>query len=166
MRKIWILSFCLVALAACEKGAPSPAAPGPGTETASTPDVPAGVEQAAPPARPVAGALKSDLPEGFLLPFAFYRLYDNTGKTETGKLQRRILVEFLDQDGPAVAAALGNALELKGFSAPTSDTDDGITRLEFKRTDGASVVVKIDPKRETPRATGAKGTLHLTWNEG
>jgi hypothetical protein len=108
--------------------------------------------------------LKSDLPESFQLPFAFHRLYDNTGKTEAGKVQRRVLVEYLDQDSATVQAALSEALLAKGFSAPTSEVDNGIVHLVFQRADGASVEARIDPKREKPRAPNAKGTVHLIWN--
>ena len=164
MRKTWILSCCCaLAIAACDR-TPSEPAQAPATEAAVEP-APAAPQAAPRPARRVAGALKSELPEAFQLPFAFHRLYDNTGKTEAGKAQRRVLVEFLDEDGATVEAALTSALQSKGFAAPTSEVKDGVTHLQFQRPDGASVQVKLDPKREKPRAPNAKGTVHLTWNE-
>ena len=60
-------------------------------------------------------------------------------------------------------AALDTALQAKGFAAPTSEDKAGVTLLQFKRPDGTSVQVKIDPKREKPRVPNAKGTVHLTW---
>ena len=165
MQKTWILlCCCAIAIAACERAPsspepiPAPASPA-AAEAAPEPHAPA-----ARPARRPAGALKSELPEGFQLPFAFHRLYDNTGKSATGKAQRRVLVEFLDEDGAAVESALSAALQAKGFAAPTSEVEGGMTRLQFQRPDGASVQVKIDPKREKPRAPNAKGTVHLIWN--
>lgn len=164
MRKTWILSCCCVlAIVACDRTPTDPApAAAPQSESEAAPVSP----QPAPrPPRRAAGALKSELPEGFQLPFAFHRLYDNTGKTESGKAQRRVLVEFLDEDGATVEAALTSALQSKGFAAPTSEIKDGVTHLQFQRPDGASVQVKLDPKREKPRAPNAKGIVHLIWNE-
>lgn len=165
MRKNWILlCCCAIAIAACER---APSSPKPTTAPASPVAADATPKATAPaplPARRPVGALKSELPEGFQLPFAFHRLYDNTGKSPTGKAQRRVLVEFLDEDAPAIESALSAALQAKGFAAPTSEVEGGITGLQFRRTDGASVQVKIDPKRGKPRATNAKGTVHLIWN--
>ena len=160
MRKSWILLCCCAfAIAACDR---SPSAPVNAPEGAAPAATHADAKPAPRPRRQ-AGALKSELPEGFKLPFAFFRLYDNTGKTEGGKAQRRVMVEFLDTDGAGVQAALDTALQAKGFAAPTAEVKGDITHLRFQRADGTSVEVKIDPKREKPRAPNAKGTVHLTW---
>lgn len=163
MRTFWISLCCLAAvMAGCDKAPTTPATSAPASE--AVPVEPPSAAKPSTPARRVAGALKADLPEGFELPFAFHRLYDNTGKTEAGKPQRRVLVEYLDEDAAAVQAALITALQAKGFSAPTSQVDGDIVHLEFQRADGASVEAKIDPKREKPRAPNAKGMVHLVWN--
>jgi len=106
------------------------------------------------------------LPEGFELPFAYHRLYDNTGKTDSGSPQRRVMVEFIGVDSTEAQAALVRALATKGFGAPEVDQVDGQERLVFAKADGASVIAKFDgqPKALRMRGQGAKGTLHLTWN--
>lgn len=158
-----ILLCCALAFAGCQQQSPPPQA----IEPAAPPPTPAPVEPADVPApKRVAGALKSALPEGFVLPFSFHRLYDNTGKTEAGTPQRRILVEYLDLEAPAIQAALSDALQAKGFAVPSGSSTDVATELRFTRADGASVVVKVTPGREKPRVPGAKGIVHLVWNAG
>jgi glucose/arabinose dehydrogenase len=162
--KVIVLLAAALALAACRQD-PAPAdAQAPAadvTEPASPPDAAPVAETSA---RPAAGALKSALPEGFELPFGFHRLYDNTGRTEKGGPQRRILVEYLDVEADAVRASLTQALQAKGFDAPVASDVGGESQLTFARADGASVVAKITVGRDKPRAENAKGTLHLVWN--
>lgn len=165
MRLKLAIPCCLFMLAACQPpGGPTPAAEQAAAvaeEAVATAPAP---QRAAPK---VAGALKSPLPESFELPFDFHRLYDNSGRTDTGSPQRRVLVEYLGADAEEVRSALAAALREKGFSDPvTTPADNGAIKLEFTRGDGASVVATITPGRENPRAPNAEGLVHLVWNAG
>ena len=156
MRKA-LMVFLLLPIAACNREQPADA-PSPVVSTIAEPAT-------APPAvADKLNPLKSPLPEGFELPFAHHRLYDNTGKTKDGKPQRRVMVEFVGEDAGAVQASLTTALSEAGFSAPVADQVDGKDRLIFNRADGVAVIVKIDPAPKRLRAQDARGTLHLTWD--
>ncbi len=171
--KVIFLFAIGIGLAACRPESPS-AVPQDQPQAVSTAvatsidgepaQVPDHAPEGAPAGKPVAGALKSPLPEGFELPFGFHRLYDNTGRSENGGPQRRILVEYLDVDDAVVRTSLVRALEAKGFGAPVASEEGRETRLAFAREDGATVIAKVTAGREQPRAAGAKGTLHLVWN--
>lgn len=160
MRKIVLLTSILL-VAACNRE--QPAATAPAAEPA--PQQQAVVaEPAAEAPKAAPGELKSPLPEGFVLPFAYHRLYDNTGKTEAGKPQRRVMVEFIGADAATATDALGAALAEKGFVEKSREQVAGKDQLSFERADGASVIVKIDPQPKRLRREDARGTLHLTWN--
>jgi hypothetical protein len=158
MRKTVLLTSILL-VAACNRE--QPAATAPAAEPAPQQQVAEPVAEA-PKAAP--GELKSPLPEGFVLPFAYHRLYDNTGKTEAGKPQRRVMVEFIGADAATATDALAAALAGKGFVEKSREQVDGKDQLVFERADGASVIVKIDPQPKRLRREDARGTLHLTWN--
>lgn len=160
------LLFLLLPLAACNQApTPEPATPetAPPTAVAEPSAMP---EVIRPKSGKVSVDLKTPLPEGFQLPFAYHRLYDNTGKTDSGSPQRRVMVEFIGTDLPEARSALTRALADKGFGVPEVDQANGLERLVYTRPDGASVVAKFDgqPKALRMREQGAKGTLHLTWN--
>lgn len=162
MRKFFLASTLLF-LAACNQAPQCP-------EPAATPVSPPPAAAAAAPAEPAPAedgaprALKSPLPEGFELPFAYHRLYDNTGRTEAGTPQRRVMVEFIGSDATDVEGALGAALEAKGFVERGREQADGEELLRYERDDGAEVIVRIDAQPARVRTEDARGTLHLTWN--
>ncbi|WP_417471460.1 hypothetical protein [Luteimonas mephitis] len=165
MNKVFLL-ILLLPLVACNRGD----APDSGMTQTPLPtavaESPAAPEVIRPKPESVPEDLKAPLPEGFELPFAYHRLYDNTGKTDSGSPQRRVMVEFLGTDLMEARVALTQALAAKGFGAPKADQLDGLERLTFARQDGASVIAKFDgqPKALRMRSQDAKGTLHLTWN--
>jgi hypothetical protein len=156
MRALLLIPLLLVA--ACDQKRPAADVGLPPAEPAAAAPAPV----PAPSMQPM--ALKSPLPEGFELPFEYHRLYDNTGKTQTGALQRRIMVEVIGQDAAAARDALSGALAGKGFSAPASDLDDGLERLVYRRPDGTVVTVKINPAPKRLRAPDARATVHLVWD--
>ena len=167
MRKTWILP-CLFAVAVlgCERTPSEPAAPAGDTQQVPDRTEVAATETVTPaPVRRQAGALKSELPEGFVLPFPFHRLYDNT-TSKAGKAQRRVMVEYLDQEAAAVQSALTDALAAKGFSAPATSKQGEAVSLDFSRADGARVEAKIQPGRNKARVPNAKGTVHFVWTAG
>jgi len=160
-----LLFILLLPLAACNRGdapdsTPSKTAPPAAVADSAAPEV------VKPKAASTPADLKTPLPEGFELPFAYHRLYDNTGKTSSGSPQRRVMVEFIGLDSVEAQTALSQALAAKGFAAPETEQVDGLVRLAFARPDGAAVVAKFDgqPKALRMRKQGAEGTLHLTWN--
>lgn len=115
-------------------------------------------------ARAARQELKSPLPENFALPFKYRRMYDNTAKTKDGRQQRRVMVEFIDQDAAGIQAALTSALKEKSFSSPKIEQRGTLTQLTFERKDGAAVSAKIESSPKRLVAKGARGTLHLTWD--
>ena len=159
-----LLFILLLPLAACNRGDAPDSTTSEMAPPAAVADPAPEVVKPKPEATPA--DLKMPLPEGFELPFAYHRLYDNTGKTSSGSPQRRVMVEFIGVDSAQAQTALTEALAAKGFALPETDKVNGLVRLTFARPDGAAVVAKFDgqPKALRMRKQGADGTLHLTWN--
>lgn len=110
--------------------------------------------------------LRSPLPEGVELPFAYHRLNDNTVDGDTSRSERRVYVEIRKVSAEEAEVALTELLLQKDFSTPEVAVEKGVRELTFGREDGARLTVKINPQRKRPQAPDATGTLHLVWKTG
>lgn len=113
-----------------------------------------------------AANLRSPLPEGVELPFAYHRLNDNTVDADTSRPERRVYVEIRQVNAAEAEATLTAVLLQKDFSAPEVAVEKGIRVLTFSRADGAHVTLKFNQQRKNPQAPDATGTLHLVWKAG
>lgn len=156
MRRFLLLAPITLALAAC----------GPAPDAQSGDPVPANAgTQPVADAPATSRALRTPLPNGVLLPFAYHTRTDRTIEAKPGVFQRRVYVEFLEGDASSVASGLIEAMRQGGYRAgePVA-REDGSVRVTFSHRDTPRVAaVASNELPDRPSNPASLGTLLLVF---
>lgn len=158
-RHFSVAAAALFALAACGEKTTDPTPASPATEKPAA-SAAAPAERAPRVAR---GELAAPLPEGVVLPFAYYVRSDAASESKQGVPRRRIRLEFLEGDAATVLGQLQAAFASAGFSAGEGTaTGNDATRMNFRKGGYGRVTAVVGPVANAvdPKA---QGQVILDW---
>jgi hypothetical protein len=162
MRKLILVGFIALSLAACRDGGK--------TEEAATeaPQAAATSEAATPAAPAVVSEFKQPFPVA-TLPFRFHVAIDREVRNKkTGVMSREVGIEFLESSAADVDKSFADALQAAGYTRASNEAQGRAFRSVFTKAGEGDILVWVRPgapkgDRYAIQQPDAKGTIYLAW---
>lgn len=162
MRKLILVSFVALSLAACRDGGKTEEETPAGTQAAQS------AEAAAPAAPTVVSEFKQSFPVA-TLPFRYHVAIDREVRNKkTGVMSREVGIEFLESSVADVDKSFADALQAAGYARTSYETQGRAFRSVFTKAGEGDILVWVRPgapkgDRYAIQQPDAKGTIYLAW---